>query len=91
VQVHVTDRARFAPYRAYLAALRAMRAMPGFAWRTARYEFVDAHPAIDLLTGDARVRTGIDAGADVDALLAVGRERMDAWSEPRSRWIYAAE
>ena len=88
VQVHVTDRARFAPYRAYLAAIRAMRSMNGFAWRTERYEFVDTSPAIDLLTGDRRVREGIDAGASIEDLLAIGRERMDAWGEPRSRWLY---
>ncbi len=88
VQVHVTDRAAFSPYRAYLAALRAMRVMAGFSWRTERYEFVDAHPAIDLLTGDARVRALIDAGATVDDIVAVGAERMVEWGEPASRWLY---
>jgi uncharacterized protein YbbC (DUF1343 family) len=88
VQVHVTDRARFEPYRAYLAALRAMRTMQGFAWRTERYEFVDEHPAIDLLTGDALVRELIDAGASVDEMLAVGAKRMQAWGDARARWLY---
>ena len=89
VQVHVTDPRRFEPYRAYLAALRACRRLPGFAWRTERYEFVDDVPAIDLLTGDGDVRAGLDAGAPVDDLLAVGAGRMAAWREgERARWLY---
>ncbi len=89
VQVHLTDRKRFQPYRAYLAMIAAARGMEGFHWRTERYEFVDDRPAIDLLTGDGDVRRAIDAGADFDAVVAVGRERMDAWrATERERWIY---
>jgi uncharacterized protein YbbC (DUF1343 family) len=87
VQVHVTDRAKFEPYRAYLAAVRAMHPMRGFEWRRETYEFVDEHAAMDLLTGDGRVREAIEAGESVDAMLAVGAERLRAW-DPRSRWIY---
>jgi uncharacterized protein YbbC (DUF1343 family) len=89
VQVHLTDKATFAPYRAYLAAIAATRRMEGFVWRTERYEFVDDRPAIDLLTGDADVRHAIDAGADFEAVMAVGAERMEAWrATARDRWIY---
>ena len=89
VQVHVTDARAFAPYRAYLAALRACRRFEGFRWRTERYEFVDDVPAVDLLTGDGAVREGLDAGATVDELLAIGSERMEAWREgERARWLY---
>jgi uncharacterized protein YbbC (DUF1343 family) len=89
VQVHLTDKATFAPYRAYLAAIAATRRMEGFVWRTERYEFVDDRPAIDLLTGDADVRHAIDAGADFAAVMAVGAERMEAWrATARDRWIY---
>ncbi|MBK8697191.1 MAG: DUF1343 domain-containing protein [Deltaproteobacteria bacterium] len=89
VQVHVTDPRVFAPYRAYLSALRACRRFEGFRWRTEKYEFVDDVPAIDLLTGDGAVREGLDAGATVDELMAIGRERMSAWREgERSRWLY---
>jgi uncharacterized protein YbbC (DUF1343 family) len=87
VQVHVTDRARFEPYRAYLAALRAMRPMRGFEWRSETYEFVDEHPAIDLLTGDANVREAIETNASVDEMLAVGVDRLRGW-DARSRWLY---
>ena len=89
VQVHLTDKNRFAPYRAYLAAIAAARRMEGFRWRTERYEFVDDRPAIDLLTGDADVRLAIDAGEDFDAVMAVGRERLEGWrATARERWLY---
>lgn len=89
VQVHVTDVARFAPYRAYLALIRAARAMPGFAWRTEPYEFVADRPAIDLLTGDPAVREAIDRGAAVDELVAFGADRLDDWNRTASsRWRY---
>ncbi len=91
VQVHLTDRARFEPYRAYLALIAAARRMQGFAWRTERYEFVDDRPAIDLLTGDADVRRAIDAGADLEDVIRIGHERLRAWREAeRGRWIYTA-
>jgi uncharacterized protein YbbC (DUF1343 family) len=87
VQVHVTDERRFSPYRVYLAALREMKKHPQFQWRTERYEFVEGVPAIDLLTGDPGVRAAIDEGATIDEVLAVGRDRLDAW-DPRARWLY---
>ena len=72
VQLHVTDRAAFRPYRAGLALLAAARAeAPAeFRWRTEPYEFVADPPAIDLLTGSAAARRGIDAGASLDELAA---------------------
>ena len=41
-----------------------------FRWRTEPYEFVADPPAIDLLTGDDRVRRAIDAGAPLRDVLA---------------------
>jgi uncharacterized protein YbbC (DUF1343 family) len=72
VQLHVTNRASFRPYRAGVAALLAARELaPGdFAWRAEPYEFVSYPPAIDLLTGSAAVRTAIDAGAPLEEICA---------------------
>ncbi len=88
VQVHVTDASVFEPYRAYLAAISHMRKSEGFSWRTEKYEFVDDVPAIDLLTGDARVREAIDLRATIDEIMAIGHERTAAW-DARARWLYA--
>jgi uncharacterized protein YbbC (DUF1343 family) len=64
VQLHVTDRATFRPYRAGIAVLNAARAQAPeqFRWRTEPYEFVTEPIAIDLLTGSDAVRRGVEAG-----------------------------
>ncbi|GAB4317643.1 MAG: DUF1343 domain-containing protein [Candidatus Sumerlaeia bacterium] len=70
IQIHVTDRREFLSVRTGLAVLRHARALwpREFRWRTERYEFRDDVPAIDLLTGQARVREMIDAGAPVSEI-----------------------
>jgi uncharacterized protein YbbC (DUF1343 family) len=72
VQLHVTNRVAFRPYRTGIALLHTARelAPADFAWRTEAYEFVSDRPAIDLLTGSAAVRTGIDAGQPLDEIYA---------------------
>jgi uncharacterized protein YbbC (DUF1343 family) len=65
VQLHVTDRGAFRPYRTGIALLSAARrlAPEGFHWRREPYEFVVEPPAIDLLTGSDEVRGAIEGGA----------------------------
>jgi uncharacterized protein YbbC (DUF1343 family) len=72
VQLHVTDRASFRPYRTGIALLAAARrqAEGEFRWRTEPYEFVEHPPAIDLLTGSDEIRLAIDAGASVSDIAA---------------------
>jgi uncharacterized protein YbbC (DUF1343 family) len=70
IQVHVTDRSVFEPYRCGVAILRELRALCGenFHWRSEPYEFVSDRPAIDLLTGSDAIRTGIERGFTLDEL-----------------------
>ena len=83
VQLHVSDRQSFLPYRTGVAILAATRRLwpDDFAWRTEMYEFRDDVPAIDLLTGRPNVREEIDAAADLDAVMQqalIGTEVYDA-------------
>jgi uncharacterized protein YbbC (DUF1343 family) len=86
VQLHVTDRASFRPYRTGLAFLAAARAEApaDFRWRAEPYEFVADPPAIDLLTGSAAARRGIEAGAPLDALVAGFAEFERSFAERRA-------
>ena len=86
VQLHVTDRESFRPYTTGVAVLRQLRRLCGqdFAWRTERYEFVDTHPAIDLLTGNALVRQGIDAGASLAELVGTWAQAEAAFIDRRA-------
>lgn len=83
LQLHVTDRRAFQPYRTGLAVLIAVKSLwpDRFAWREEPYEFRDDVPAIDLLTGTAKVRKAIDSGKDLDTVMRIacaGREAYDA-------------
>jgi uncharacterized protein YbbC (DUF1343 family) len=63
VQVHVTDRARFRSYDAYLRMLAEVAAHDeSFGFRTETYEYVSDRPAIDLLTGGAEFREAVRGG-----------------------------
>ena len=87
IQIHVTDRSMFRPYRSGIAILRALHALGGeaFDWRREPYEFVSDRLAIDLLTGSDAIRTGIERGATLAELEAtwMGAERRFAeWRKP---------
>jgi uncharacterized protein YbbC (DUF1343 family) len=86
VQQHVTDARAYRPYATGVAFLRAAwQVADGAArWRTKAYEFVDDVPAIDLLTGDARVRTMIEAGATLPELTATWAEAEAAFADERA-------
>jgi len=85
VALHVTDRASFLPVRTGVALLAAARRLAPreFAWRSEPYEFVSDRPAIDLLTGSASVREGIEAGAALRDITASWDAAERAWSDAR--------
>jgi uncharacterized protein YbbC (DUF1343 family) len=85
VQLHVVDRTAFQPYRTGVAMLRALHLLVGeaFRWRTEKYEFVSNRPAIDLLTGGAEIRLGIDAGVSLAGLCATWTPAESAFADRR--------
>jgi uncharacterized protein YbbC (DUF1343 family) len=86
LQLHVTDRRAFQPYRTGIAVLVAVRSLwpDAFAWRTEPYEFRDDLPAIDLLTGTAKVRRAIDNGEDLDRVMRIACTAREAYDAGRS-------
>ncbi len=87
LQLHVTDRRMFQPYRAGLAVLVAVKSLwpDDFKWRTEPYEFRDDVPAIDLLTGTPRVRAAIDACRGLDEVARIACTETDIYDSGRSR------
>ncbi len=85
VQVHVRDRLVFDAYRTGIAVLVVTKRLwpEEFAWRREAYEFRDDVPAIDLLTGRTAVREAIDAGADLDAVMALACGGADVYERGR--------
>jgi uncharacterized protein YbbC (DUF1343 family) len=90
-QLHVTDRLAFKPYFTTLALLSVIRRLyPGqFAWRQPPYEYETERLPIDLLTGDAAIREGIDAGRPISDLEAAWQPDLKVFSERgREFWLY---
>ncbi|MGW3198725.1 exo-beta-N-acetylmuramidase NamZ family protein [Streptomyces sp. NPDC001118] len=80
VQIHVYDRAAYDPVRTGIALLvTAKKVWPGFAWRPDAW--------IDKLTGSARVRTMIDAGAGTDEVTGAWQEELAAFRRVRREYL----
>ncbi|MFB7916292.1 exo-beta-N-acetylmuramidase NamZ domain-containing protein [Streptomyces sp. NPDC056061] len=80
VQLHVHDRAAFDPVRTGIGLLvTAKRTWSGFAWRSDNW--------IDKLTGNTRVRTMIDAGADTDEVVGAWAQDLAAFRTVRKRYL----
>ena len=81
-EIFVSDRYAMEPYLLGLVVLEAaLRAAPDdFRWRTETYEFVDEPIAIDLLTGSAEVRVGLESRMRP-------RELQEGWAEQREEWM----
>ncbi|EKX68363.1 DUF1343 domain-containing protein [Streptomyces ipomoeae] len=80
VQIHVHDRAAYDPVRTGIGLLvTAKKVWSGFAWRSDNW--------IDKLTGSARVRTMIDAGADTDDVVAGWQEELAAFRKVRKEYL----
>ncbi len=72
IEVVVTDPAGFRSFRTGVELLTAIAELQpeALAWRRDPYEFVSDRPAIDLLSGDVKLRRGLE-----------GREQLSAWIE----------
>jgi uncharacterized protein YbbC (DUF1343 family) len=91
-QLHVTERRVFKPYFTTLALLLVMRRLypEHFAWRQPPYEYETERLPIDLLTGDAGIRQGIDAGRPLSDLEAAWQpELMGYLMASREFWLYS--
>ncbi|MFF3399746.1 exo-beta-N-acetylmuramidase NamZ domain-containing protein [Streptomyces sp. NPDC002659] len=80
VQLHVHDRTSYDPVRTGIGLLvTAKRVWSGFAWRPDNW--------IDKLTGSARVRTMIDAGAGADEVVAAWQGDLAAFRAVRRTYL----
>lgn len=70
VQIHVTDRQLFCPFRLGLALVAsAFHTWPeSFSWRKEAYEFIEDIPAIDLLYGNENFRSVLHDGDDLSSI-----------------------
>ncbi|MFB7509289.1 exo-beta-N-acetylmuramidase NamZ family protein [Streptomyces broussonetiae] len=80
LQIHVTDREVYDPVRTGIGLLvTAKKVWDGFAWRSDHW--------IDTLTGSARVRTMIDAGASADQVAGAWQGELAAFRRTRREYL----
>lgn len=93
VELHVTDRSVFEPYRTGLHCVKVARLMDPdkFDWRREPYEFVSDRLAIDLLAGTDHYRHLIEAGGDVDAWVASWEDTLREFARAREEFLLYRE
>lgn len=81
VQLHITDEHRFAPIKTAVTMLvTAKQTFPTvFGWRPDNF--------IDKLSGSARLRTMIDAGATVNEVTGAWRTELTAFARLREKYL----
>jgi len=91
-QLHVTDRQAYKPYYTTLVLLSVIRRLypEDFAWRQPPYEYETERLPIDLLTGDAAIREGLDAGRSISDLAAAWQPDLDDFLQASQEfWLYS--
>jgi uncharacterized protein YbbC (DUF1343 family) len=89
VQVHVTDPARFEPFRTYLELIAEARRQGGrrFRWKPLPYEDVRRGLPIDALLGTDRIRRAIERGVSVARIAAGWRATLSAFRQARRPYL----
>ncbi|HET7875017.1 MAG TPA: DUF1343 domain-containing protein [Methylomirabilota bacterium] len=89
VQVHVTDGARFRPFRTYLELIALARRQAGrrFRWRRPPYEFEMRKWPIDLLCGGEAIRRAIEQGVAVSRLEPAWRRDLARFARARRPYL----
>ncbi|MEU2614828.1 DUF1343 domain-containing protein [Micromonospora sp. NPDC007271] len=86
VEIKVVDRAVYDPIRTAVAMLVEARRYPAFAWRFDSYDA--ARPYwVDKLTGSPRLRTMIDAGAEVDDVVGAWADELSGFEQRRRPYL----
>ncbi|PYM33534.1 MAG: DUF1343 domain-containing protein [Candidatus Rokuibacteriota bacterium] len=89
VQIHVTDRRRFRPFRTGVAAISVARrlAPAEFRWKEPPYEFEHQRLPIDILFGTDRIRTQIEGGTDLPVIEATWRTALPLYTRRRRAFM----
>ena len=89
VQIHVSDRCSYRPFKTALALLRAYRQLGNgdFCWKEPPYEYEYQKLPIDILAGTDRVRLGLEQGATPGELNAHWQPELEAFEEQRRPYL----
>ena len=89
VEMHVTNRATFEPYRTGLWCVKVARDVDPeqFQWRTEEYEFVTDRLAIDLLAGSSKYRELVESGGNIDEWVATWEDELHDFARLREEFL----
>jgi uncharacterized protein YbbC (DUF1343 family) len=89
VELHVTNRATFEPYRTGPWCVKVARDVDPeqFQWRTEEYEFVTDRLAIDLLAGSSKYRELVESGGNVDDWIATWEDELRDFARLRDEFL----
>jgi uncharacterized protein YbbC (DUF1343 family) len=88
-QMHVTDRAAFAPVAAGVLLIEAFRAADPqrFRWRQPPYEYEEEKLPIDILAGGSELRQQIEAGVPAEAIAQSWEPGVAGFAGLRQRFL----
>ncbi len=89
VEVHVTDRRTFEPFRTGLWCIKVARDFDPekFDWRRETYEYEENLLAIDMLAGSAAFRELVEAGGDPDDWAAAWKDELGEFAKVREEFL----
>jgi uncharacterized protein YbbC (DUF1343 family) len=88
-QIHVTDRRLYRPYRLTLGLLSALLKLypDDFRWSDPPYEYVYDKLPVDVILGDAAVRTDLEQGRSIADMERQWQTELGEFQEVRSRFL----
>ncbi len=89
LQIHITDRQSFLPYRTTLSILQSVIALypKEFEWRRPPYEYEEEKLPIDILIGDQGVRKEVEGMIPPDEIERGWQKELDAFKEVRQKFL----
>ncbi len=82
-QLHVTEPAAYSPYALSLGLYQALyQSYPDrFAYKQPPYEYDDEHLPMDLILGDRRIRSQIEAGTPLPAMISSWKTALSEYTK----------
>lgn len=89
VEMHVTDRATFEPFRTGLYCVKVARELnpDQFDWRREEYEYVTDRLAIDLLAGTSIYREALESSNDIEEWIRSWEPQLREFARAREEFL----
>jgi uncharacterized protein YbbC (DUF1343 family) len=92
-QIHVTERAKFRPFKTGVAVIKAVYELYGthFAWKRPPYEYEEKLLPVDILAGTDRVRRDIESDVNLNEMERWWEGELNAFNRIRANCLLYRE